>query len=145
MRYTENFTKAELIATTTGLANEPGPVEERSLLYLATYLLQPIRDAWGPLTVTSGYRSHEVNKAVGGSPTSQHRHGEAADIVPMETPLEVVYEWIVGNTNLFTEPHLRFGQAILEPGWIHISLPRIGKPNQQALTFDGVGYEPFHG
>jgi uncharacterized protein YcbK (DUF882 family) len=48
---------------------------------LAIEILQPIRDAWGSsIVVTSGFRAVKVNKAVGGSPTSQHCSGSAADL-----------------------------------------------------------------
>lgn len=138
MKLSENFTFEELVATDTGLPNDPGPAETQKLMYLANYVLQPVRDRWGPVTVTSGFRSHAVNERVGGSPTSQHRKGEACDIVPVEADLEEVYCWIVENSRI------SFGQCIYEKGeWIHVSLPRLSAPNGEALIFDGRQYGPY--
>ena len=139
-RLSENFSLDELTATTTGLPNQPDEETEVKLLYLANYVLQPIRDRWGRITVNSGYRSGAVNKAVGGSDTSQHKDGEAADIVPVEADLRAVYRWIV------EESGIAFGQCIYEKDqWIHISLCRFDKPNHEALVFNGRKYERYKG
>ena len=68
MNLSNNFTLDELMATSTGLINKPDdPVEVAvNLTRLAITLLQPIRDRWGPLQITSGFRSWAVNSAVGG-------------------------------------------------------------------------------
>jgi hypothetical protein len=140
MKLSPNFTLKELTATDTGIENEPLSIERDKLLYLAWYILQPIRDMWGRIRVTSGFRSVPVNIRVGGSPSSQHLFGEAADIQPLDVDLDTVFDWIVRT--------LTFGQAILEQRgedwWIHISLPRLNKPNQQALIYDGVEYKPYY-
>ena len=133
MKLSKNFTLGELTVTSTSASNDPTEIHKDKLLYLSQYLLQPIRDEFGPVQVNSGYRSEGVNLAIGGSETSQHCKGEAADI---RTPnLWEVYVWILDN--------LSFGQCIYEEKgaakWIHISLPRLDKPNQQALLFkDGI-------
>jgi uncharacterized protein YcbK (DUF882 family) len=140
MRLSENFPLEELTATDTGLPNQPDEEAEVKLLYLANYVLQPIRDRWGRIDVTSGYRSGAVNKAVGGSETSQHRLGEAADIVPAEADLKAVYRWIV------EESRIAFGQAIYErDSWLHVALCRLDKPNREALVFNGKRYERYMG
>jgi len=136
MNLSPNFTLKELTATGTGIENEPLSIERDKLLYLAQYILQPIRDAWGRIQISSGFRSAPVNFKVGGSPSSQHLFGEAADIRPLDIDLDTVFDWILRTRT--------FGQAILEPTWIHISLPRLNKPNQQALTFDGKDYKPYY-
>ncbi len=51
-----------------------------NIVSLCTYLLDPLREIVGPIKVTSGYRSDAVNRAVGGSPTSDHKRGWAVDI-----------------------------------------------------------------
>lgn len=133
MKLSKNFSLDELTVTSTSASNEPTEDHKDKLLYVCQYLLQPIRDEFGPVQVNSGYRSKGVNLAVGGSLTSQHCKGEAADIrVPN---LWEVYEWIVNN--------LSFGQCIYEEKgaakWIHISLPRLDDDNQEALLYkDGV-------
>ena len=81
MRLSKNFTLAELTKTSTGLPNNPSDVEIERLKILCEKVLQPLRDDFNaPIIINSGYRSQEVNKAVGGVPTSQHLKGEAADI-----------------------------------------------------------------
>lgn len=69
------------VATKRHINNTPPPEVVETLSELADKLLDPLREAWGsPITVNSGYRSPALNKAVGGSPSSQHLRGEAADI-----------------------------------------------------------------
>lgn len=147
MKLSENFTIEELCRTGTGLPNEPGMIERANLKTLAVSLLQPIRERAGTLQVSSGFRCEAVNKAVGGSSSSQHVDGAAADIVPVEADIDEVMEWIVKASGL------NFGQCIIEEQkkdgniirWIHISLPRSSRPNQVALIFkDGV-YTAYKG
>jgi hypothetical protein len=118
MNLTVNFTLEELTQTSTGLPNEPTPIEIQNLQSLAFNVLQPLRDRLGrPIKVTSGFRSQAVNHAVGGSPTSQHRVGQAADLVCED------------NAMLFDiiKTQLRFDQLIWEsgndfqPAWVHVS------------------------
>ena len=134
MRLSDNFTLEELCVTNTGAVNIPNEAQTEKLLYLATYILQPIRNVFGPVTINSGFRSEFVNEKIGGSKTSQHMKGEAADIDTDD--LDKTFEWCRKN--------LTFGQLILETKngkrWIHISLPRIGGSNMQVMTFDGINY-----
>ena len=74
------FSWAELTTTRTGLPNDPTPEAKAALVRLCREILDPLRRAVGPIRVTSGYRSAEVNLAVRGSKTSSHRDGEAGDI-----------------------------------------------------------------
>lgn len=140
MQITEYFSLEELTKTSTGLPNMPGKTETERLLLTATYLLEPVRKRWGRIRVTSAFRSPAVNERVGGSSTSQHTKGEAADIVPLDAGIDEVFGWIAKDG-------MRFGQAIRESkngsDWIHISLPRINGPNQQRLVYDGKGYAQY--
>lgn len=91
---------------------------------LAIEVLQPVRDIWGrPIRITSGYRSPELNKAVGGSPTSQHLQGAAADFTTEKLPQ--MFMMLMGAAK-----GLRFGQCILYPdrNFIHIALPSTSHP-----------------
>ena len=136
--FTKNFSYDELIASATakrlGLDNTPTPEEKEKLRQLAEDILQPIRDAWrAPIVVTSGYRSEEVNKAVGGVKTSQHRLGEAADIkVGGKDKNKKLFNLIY---KLISTGKIKVGQLIDEYNyqWIHISLPRKNKENNQIL------------
>jgi len=135
----KNFTLEELIKTDTGLYNTPGSWERANLLYLSQFTLQPIRDYTDNVVeISSGYRSTFVNDNIGGTPHSQHLFGQAADIVIDNQ--DEIFNWIIDN--------LIFGQCINETSltgrrWIHISLPRFLKPNQNALIFDGRNYYPY--
>lgn len=79
------FTIKELCKSNTakqkGIDNTPTPEAEENLVLLIEKVLDPLREAWGePIIVTSGYRGEKLNKLVGGSKTSQHMTGQAADI-----------------------------------------------------------------
>jgi len=79
------FSWAEMTASATasrlGLDNTPPPEAQRALALLVAAVLDPLRQAVGrPVRITSGYRAPAVNRAVSGSPTSQHMLGQAADI-----------------------------------------------------------------
>lgn len=140
-KLTENFTLEELTVTETGLPNVPDSVQTEKLLYLATYILQPIRNRFGTTVVNSAFRSDAVNKAVGGSKTSQHPEGEAADIEVPGVNVGMVFAWCKAN--------LKYGQCIDEEKtvngkkkkWLHISLPRMGGVNQQAMIMREGKYE----
>ncbi|MBD8389673.1 D-Ala-D-Ala carboxypeptidase family metallohydrolase [Dysgonomonas sp. BGC7] len=82
---TKNFTLEEMSHSNTAKArnmkNEPNIEQTDNLFRLCNRLLQPLREAYGEaFIISSGYRSPEVNKAVGGVPTSQHMKGQAADV-----------------------------------------------------------------
>lgn len=77
----KNFTLKEMLSTSTGLPNFPETFEQLDNLLLTTTRLQLIREVFGyPIKVNCAFRSPEVNKAVGGVPTSAHLQGLAADI-----------------------------------------------------------------
>jgi zinc D-Ala-D-Ala carboxypeptidase len=123
----------ELTVTNTGLLNIPNQAEREKLLYLHTFLIAPIEKHF-KITKNSGFRCEAVNTKIGGSKTSQHRFGEALDFTPESVP--EVFEWCRKN--------LMFGQLIDEEDngkkWIHISLPRIGKPNMQVMRYRNKTY-----
>ena len=119
----KNFTFTEFEYSSTaialGLKNEiPDDTVRRAIRLLVVNLLQPLRDAYGNLLViNSGYRSDEVNKAVGGSKKSQHLRGEAADI-RAEDPMILV--------RLITENNLPFDQIIVYKNFLHVSYSSKG-------------------
>lgn len=117
-RLAPNFTLAELVHSDTavkrGLPNVPDAAAVANLRLLAQRVLQPIRDRFGPVRITSGYRSPAVNRAVGGASTSQHTTGQAADFSVAGASQDQVRQWIVAN--------LPFDQLILySSGRFHIS------------------------
>ena len=116
------------------LDNTPTEKEVEYLRKLANEVLQPIRDKWGsPIVVTSGFRSEKVNKAVGGVKNSQHRLGQAADLkIGSKNQNKALFNFIL---DMIKKGEVRVGQLIDEYNysWIHCSLPREGKTNNQIL------------
>lgn len=144
MKLSKNFTLEELVFSITannqGINNTPSPEARAALKRLAVEVLQPIRDAWGhPVVVSSGYRCAKLNKLVGGVANSQHTVGQAADI-KAANPAD--------NGKLFAcikrlieTGKIKVGQCIWEygsrtcPKWVHVSLERQGKINNQFLYY----------
>lgn len=136
-KLTTHFTLAEFTRSATalskGIDNTPSNEAIANMRHLCEEVLEPLRDAFGePVTVSSGYRSKTLNAAVGGSPTSQHIRGEAADIAPTATAegkkrLKEWMRWIIDNTD--------FDQCIFERNssgtcWIHVSACRDPSRNR---------------
>lgn len=138
-KLSRNFSLEEMIeagsARRLGHEEQFNPSQEikDNLSDLCNFLLQPLRDHFAhPITITSGYRSELVNKAVGGAKKSDHLYGKAADI----------QLWIDGkncNQRLFDavlELRLPFRQMIdefgteTEPAWIHLSFDKKDNKRQ---------------
>lgn len=109
-----------------GIDNTPDDQVINNLELVATEIFQPLRNHFGvPIAVTSGYRSKALNKAIGGSRTSQHMAGQALDL-----DADVYGE--ITNYDIFKYiyTHLEFDQLIwefgtdLEPAWVHVSYKR---------------------
>ena len=129
------FTIAELCRSATaqrlGIDNTPPASAVKALTVLVDEVLDPLREAWGgPIRVNSGYRCPKLNKAVGGTPSSQHQRGEAADIT-------------VGSRRanrrllaLIKRLDLPVDQCIDEKGcrWIHVS-HRKGRNRRMYMKF----------
>lgn len=118
------FTIRELTKSETAIRkridNIPNKEQEENLRNLVKYILDPLREEYGkPIVVTSGFRCHVLNDILGGSKTSQHKNGEAADIRTIEDTREE-------NKKLFDliiKLNLPFDQLINENNfdWIHVS------------------------
>ena len=138
MKVAKNFSLKEMTASQTaermGIDNTPNTDQLLSLAVLANRVLQPCRDKFGVVTLTSTLRVPDLNKAIGGSETSSHCKGEASDFEIFSSDNLVVAQWIAGN--------LEFDQLILEfykkgdphSGWIHCSYRRGGDNRNQVLT-----------
>lgn len=132
MKLSENFTLEEMIASSRArvlrIDNIPNEIQIENLKRLCESVLQPIRERIGsPIKVTSGFRCPVLNKSVGGSPTSQHITGEAADIVANDN--KKLWQLIMG---MIKAREIEVGQLINERNlsWIHISLPTSRLQNQ---------------
>lgn len=124
------FTINELTKSSTaeakGIDNTPAPEVERNLTALVDNVLDPLREIYGkPITVNSGYRCPELNKAVGGSATSDHVKGFAADITAGSKE---------ENERLFNiiKHNFYFSQLIDEKNfsWVHVSYNPNNLKNQ---------------
>jgi len=142
MNLSKNFTLAELTKTSTGLPNALPKHLEENLQALVDNVLQPARDALGPIQVTSAFRSPEVNVKIGGSKTSQHCLAQAADL-RFKGGNDVLFHWLVENTD-FDQIIWEFGTDS-EPSWVHISYsPRHRKQKLKAVKHNGrTKYLPF--
>lgn len=144
MNLSHNFTLQELIksheAVRKGLDNAPSQEVISNLQELSNMVLQPVRDHFDKsVTVNSGYRSPEVNAAVGGSKTSDHCKGQAADIEIAGVPNVELAEWIRDNL-AFTQVILEFyTQGIPDSGWVHVSYDpaNLKKQSLTAVKQDG--------
>ena len=134
MKISEHFTLEELsfseAAARLGLDNTPMQVVITNLGLVAA-VMETIRTLLGdrPIAVHSGYRSAEVNQAVGGVATSAHCHGLACDFVcpTFGTPVEVALAILKSD--------IEYDQLILEYGWVHVGLAQQGLlSRREALT-----------
>lgn len=144
MNLTTNFSLVEMVKSETalrhGLDNTPGEVEIENLRVLCEKVLQPVRDHYGRgVKVNSGFRHPEVNAAVGGSKTSDHCKGQAADIEIPGVPNAELAKWISENLQ-FTQVILEFyTPGVPDSGWVHVSYNPADLKKQQltASRIDG--------
>jgi hypothetical protein len=111
-----------ITATRKGLANNPNQFELANMELLAEKVFEPLRE-WvgGPIRINSFFRCKALNKAIGGSTTSQHCKGQAMDIDDggcKKTNAEM-YEWIKENLD-FDQMIWEFGDDD-NPNWVHVS------------------------
>jgi hypothetical protein len=124
MKLSKNFSRAEIEHSNTakrlGISNEMSEEHLENMQRLIDNLIQPMRDALGPIRISSGYRSKELNRAIGGSNNSQHSKAEALDLQFWKEGKmnnKVIYDWVIDSG-------IEFDQMINEFdfSWIHISL-----------------------
>ena len=137
----EEFEKS-MTAVRKGIENKAGSGEIKNLTDLCYTVLEPVRAKFDkPIIITSGYRSPELNRAIGSkSDTSQHCKGQAVDFEIAGLSNLQVAVWIEANCD--------FDQLILEfwkegeanSGWIHCSYVE-GSNRKQVLRYDGKKYE----
>lgn len=126
LKITNNFSLAELTYTQQPLPNAPCTMVIINLCWGVHQILQPLRNHLGvPITITSGYRSAEVNKAVGGVPSSQHLTGCAADCVVPAEVFNKAIDYITRN--------LPFDQLLIGKSFFHVSWTPFGIPRRQRI------------
>lgn len=139
MQLSEHFALAEFTHSQTaarlGLDNTPSK-EITENLKLAACRMEIVRRLLGnkPIVISSGYRSHQVNRAIGGSNTSDHCKGHAVDfVVPaFGTPYQVA------KAIAEAVPRIEFDQLIYELTWVHISFAPANR--RQIMTFQDGQY-----
>ena len=117
-----SFKEATVSETATKLGINNTPTEEHleAMVTVAEKIFQPLRE-WcnHPIRINSMYRSEALNKALGGSKTSQHRLGQALDLDSLGSKSNAdLFNWVAENLN-FDQLIWEFGND--DPKWIHIS------------------------
>ena len=144
MNLTANFSLAEMVKSDTALRhdmdNTPGEAEIANLKTLCEKVLQPVRDHFQTgVKVNSGFRHPEVNAKVGGSKTSDHCKGQAADIeIPGIANADLAV-WIMDNLD-YTQLILEFyTPGVPDSGWVHVSYDsaNLKKENLTATKQNG--------
>ena len=138
-----HFTIEELYASATakakGIDNKPSTQQMINLVYLAAYVLEPLRVAMKePIKIGSGFRCERLNKAVGGVYNSQHLKGQAADLC-IDGDIQKGRKWFN-----YIKYNLPFDQLIWEGNpktgawWVHVSFvfPDFGKNRHKVI--DGL-------
>ena len=152
MNLTRNFTLQELIKSDTairkGIDNNPNADQVEKLKRLCENVLQPVRDHFGRVKVTSGFRSPELCVAIGSSINSQHAKAEAVDFEVIGVDNAEVADWI--NMNIKVDQLILEFYTPGEPnsGWIHASYVEFNPRAQylRAYREDGrVKYKPIIG
>ena len=152
----EEFTRSET-ALRMGLTNVPTPAVADRIRRLVETLLDPLRSEWAArcvaeswknpaIIVTSGYRSDELNRAVGGAATSAHRSGWAADLKPQNGRLREFKQCCRSflATRDFDQLISEAEDAAGTPRWMHIGLcDRNGQQRGQLLSMRNGRYFPM--
>ena len=121
-------------ATRLGIENKPNEEQLKNMKLLAEKVFEPLRkEVGGPIKVNSFFRSPDLNKAIGGSKTSQHCKGQAIDIddtFGVKSNAQMYY---------FIKAELDFDQMIWEfgtdgnPDWVHVSYVSTEKNRNRCL------------
>ena len=146
MKLTKNFSLIEFTESNTairnGIDNNPTAEHIHNLVELCENVLQPLRDRIGSsIRVTSGYRSEALNTAIGGSKTSDHSHGRAADIKLVINGVNISDELFHGIKAMgvpFKQLIWEFGDDDV-PQWVHIAFDKDNNKMQclKAYKEDG--------
>lgn len=146
MQISKHLTLEQAIKSQTAsrlkIDNTPSELEIGVIKDTALTLFDPVKDKFNDVVLTSLFRCEKLNKAIGGSTTSQHRHGKAIDIDrPTNALNKELFMWIKDN--------LTYGQLIWEfgndtgPDWVHVG---VGTKKQILVAFSYQGktaYKPY--
>ncbi len=144
MNLSENFSLHEMCKSETALRmgydNTPDDEATENLRALCENVLQKVRDHYGKgVKVNSAYRSPESNAAVGGSKTSDHCKGMAADIEIPGVANADLAQWIMDNLD-YTQLILEFyTPGIPDSGWVHVSYDPANLKKQELTATKVAG------
>ena len=139
MKLSKNLSLSEVTYSQTAIRrdidNSPTEAHIENLKYVAEKVFQPIREHFGvPIYISSGYRSKDLNEAIGGSPRSFHSHGMALDLDQDGRNKGVsnadVFYYIKNNLS-FTELIWEFGDET-NPNWVHVAIAP-GRENEKNI------------
>lgn len=134
MNISEHITYKEATYSATanlkGINNTPDTETLKTMIITACKVFEPVRRYFGkPILITSFYRSHELNKAIGGAKNSQHVKGEAIDIKATQGfTNKQIFDWIKDNLT-FDQLIWEYGND-KEPAWVHVSYSIIKNRKQ---------------
>jgi zinc D-Ala-D-Ala carboxypeptidase len=152
MNLSRNFSLQELTKSDTairlGIDNQPNADQIDKLKMLCERILQPVRDHFGRVKVTSGFRSSELCAAIGSSVNSQHAKAEAADFEVLGVDNAEVADWV--KMNCETDQLILEFYTPGEPnsGWIHASYVEFNPRAQYMRAYKEGGktkYKPIIG
>lgn len=150
MNISKHFTLKEMTMSPTairlGIDNSPSLSVIENLTALSLNVLEPLREYMDePIRVSSGYRSVELNKKIGGSKISQHCLGQAVDLICLSGNSKMFY-FIMNNLE-FDQLIWEFGSDT-EPDWIHVSYTKNGN-RRDVIKAKKINkktvYEPYVG
>ncbi len=137
-----NFKHKEFTFSATalrhGIVNQPTEEQWINIEFLTHYVLQPIREKFGRLRITSGFRCPELCEKVGSNATSNHTKGEAADIEPLSRRGDLI------TVLKYIHRKLPYRELIAEyfpEGWIHVAYRRNGNTSTVKLKDANHNYE----
>ena len=132
MKLTENLTLLEATKSNTairlGIDNTPPPAIVERMVETAEKIFQPWRDALGPIRISSFYRSPDLNRAIGGSKTSQHCKGEAIDMQGILATNKMLFNSACDLED-YDQIIWEFG-TLEEPDWVHVSYSKTHNRKQ---------------
>jgi len=142
-KITENFRWYEFFRSNVARRNNINNIPSDQIIYdniqlLTKNILQPARNKFGAIRITSGYRNEELNKLIGGSVYSNHCKGQAADIEPLNDNISMldIVLWIHNNCD--------YRELICEywpDGWIHVDYREGANNKQLKIKDDQYNYD----
>lgn len=141
MKLSKNFELSEFLFSSTAVRHDikeqlmPPESVKINLKLLCENILQPVRDRFGAIKITSGYRCRRLNDLVKGSATSQHVTGMAADIQGIKATNKALFDFIKSSGIEYDQLIWEYGTQ-KEPAWIHVSF-NPGK-NRKQILYIGV-------